>query len=486
MKLVWHIVRKDASQHKHLIAGVCIAAAVFALPQIKFIPIPTPTAAVDSIRQIGAAGGMAALALVVLSWLTVASLVHAEGLAGTNDHWLSRPVPAATLFAAKAIGVLLFVVVPLVLLQIAILSAAGFALTDYWLSMMNRTAVIVATWILPVFGLATITRNWQQLGAGLVCMLALAACAAAFEGGFLFQPPSQFAEVVENGIAMGGAILATAIAVWQYRSRNVRGARIAAAIGLCAVIIGPAQFSPALYSAALRMAPSIGDPQRPIRVVVDPTRKAQSFAGEHLKSLDLVTIPVRVDGLPAGVTATISLPRPGQLSFAGHDHDITFRMTEDSHVAFNVYRTLLRHGKPIQLRVRAYVTVRAEVRHYSMPALNGSLRTPELGHCESWVADRLHMSCQRPYEFSSTIRGFLTRGGPRPLKFQIYSHYPAPWPLEYNPLPMPLEQASGGLSIRSLDNGEEYRDSTITIEVSDVLTRFEQDIVIDVPASALR
>jgi hypothetical protein len=161
-------------------------------------------------------------------------------------------------------------------------------------------------------------------------------------------------------------------------------------------------------------------------------------------------------------------------------------MTEDSHVAFNVYRTLLRHGKPIQLRVRAYVTVRAEVRHYSMPALNGSLRTPELGHCESWVADRLHMSCQRPYEFSSTIRGFLTRGGPRPLKFQIYSHYPAPWPLEYNPLPMPLEQASGGLSIRSLDNGEEYRDSTITIEVSDVLTRFEQDIVIDVPASALR
>jgi len=68
----------------------------------------------------------------------------------------------------------------------------------------------------------------------------------------------------------------------------------------------------------------------------------------------------------------------------------------------------------------------------------------------------------------------------------VFSEAPAPWPLFFDPLPLPLAQAWGGLSIRSLDQGEEYRNDSIVFEVSEVVSRFEQDVVIDVPASARR
>ncbi len=484
MKLVWHIVKKDAWQQRFLIAGVVVAAGVLTFLLMRFFSVASEIG--SPIRQIGAVSGIASLALVVLAWLLVASLVHAEGLAGTHDHWLSRPIRVGELLAAKVIGAFLFVVVPAVLLQVAVLSAGGFALRDYWLGLICRTGVMTATWLLPVFGLATITRNWLQLGAGLVGMLILAAGSLAFAAGYFFEPPEQFGEVVQNGMAAAVAVLAVAISSWQYRCRRVGVARVAAVFGLCTAIIVPTRFSPALYSAARRMAPSAGNLRQEIRVIPDPARSASSFSNQSLPGMYVVTIPLHVEGLANGLSASISIPRESKIVMDGNESHEHLQLSENLNLVFNFNGFRLRRAKTMQIRAHAYVTVRAAVRRFAMPTLNGSLRTPELGHCRSWVRDRLHILCLRPYEFSSTIRGFLTRDGPTPLNLQVFSEYPAPWPLAFESHPIPLAQGWGGFGERNLDQGEQYRDTSIVFEVSDVLSRFEQDIVIDVPASARR
>lgn len=112
-----------------MIGGVFAAVAVLALLLSKFFSAASVIG--SPIRQVAATGGVGALALLVLSWLLVASIVHAEGLAGTHDHWLSRPIHRGQLLAAKVIGVFLFIVVPVVLLQVVVLAAGGFAFADY-------------------------------------------------------------------------------------------------------------------------------------------------------------------------------------------------------------------------------------------------------------------------------------------------------------------------------------------------------------------
>ena len=467
-----------------MIGGVFAAVAVLALLLSKFFSAASVIG--SPIRQVAATGGVGALALLVLSWLLVASIVHAEGLAGTHDHWLSRPIHRGQLLAAKVIGVFLFIVVPVVLLQVVVLAAGGFAFADYWFGLTCRTAVMTATWLVPVFGLATITRNWLQLGAGLVGLLIVAACALAFAEGFVFEPPEQFSEVIRSAMAASVAALAAGIATWQYRSRRVRAARIAAVVGLCAAIVGPTHFSPALYSAARQIAPSTGNIQQGLRVALDPTRSASSFENESVPGMHVVSVPVRVEGLAKGQSASISFPRQSRIVVDGQENLEPMRPSNDWNLVFNFNGFRLRRAKTVQIRAHAYVTIRAAARHFAMSTLNGSLRTPELGHCRSWVSDRLHILCLRPYEFSSNIRGFLTRSGPRPLNLHIFSEYTAPWPLEFNTLPMPLAQGWGGFGERNADQGQQYRDTSIVFEVSDVLSRFEQDIVIDVPESARR
>jgi hypothetical protein len=316
--------------------------------------------------------------------------------------------------------------------------------------------------------------------------LLLAGGATAFAASFVFDPPDQFNEVIQNGVAVSIAIVAAGIAAWQYHSSRVRAARVAAVAGLLAAVIGPLHFSPALYSAARVVAASAGSWRGGIQVVLDPARGSRSFANESLPGMRVVTIPLRVEGLAEGLSASISLPRESQVVVDGKASAEHLRLSEELDLVFNFNGFRLRHAVTMQIRAHAYVTVRSAVRRFAMPTLNGSLRTPELGHCRSWASDRLHVICLRPYEFSSAIRGFLTRTGARPLSLQVFSEYPAPWPLAFEPFPVPMAQGWGGFGERNADLGQEYRDTSIVFEVSDVLSRFEQDVVIDVPASALR
>jgi len=514
MRLVWHIVKKDAWQQRYLIAAIVLTAALLALLNIRISS--RASLPVEAVRQYFATGGVAFLGFAMVSALFVGVLVQSEGLAGVNDHWLARPVPGSALLQAKAIAVLLFVVVPIVLFQATVLMVNGFAIGDHWPGLLSRTAVTAALWILPTAALASVTRNWQQLAAGLVCGSMLAIGVAVFAEGFGYEAPEQFSAAVQNATVAVEGCVALALVAWQYFTRRVRIARVAAAVGLVVIVGGPRQFAPSLFSASRSVAPSAGaktpnlrfaldqsgaprggdvarlTARSPDRIVRDTAGRVRHIPKDDRSGLETVTVPLLIDGLGEGQTAAVSIPSEAEVSIGGRKSNVRLRFTggpgssDASALVFDLDRDLLRIDAPMNIRAHFYVTQHASPKRYAMPTLNGSLRTFETGHCQSWVTERLHILCQRPYEFTSSIRGILTRGGPRPLNLQVFSEYQAAWPLIFDPLPLPLAQAWGGLSVRNLDRGEEYRDTSIVFEVSDVLARFEQDVAIEIPARALR
>ena len=100
--------------------------------------------------------------LALLSWLLAARMVHADPLDGSAAFWLTRPIGADRLFAAKLGSIVaLFVLVPAAARALA---AAGNGLSGSTLvRFFFEAALVELVFVLAVVLLATLTRDIARL-----------------------------------------------------------------------------------------------------------------------------------------------------------------------------------------------------------------------------------------------------------------------------------------------------------------------------------
>src|SRR4029453_8881054 len=120
--------------------------------------------------------------LPVACWMLIAMAIHEDRLVGDRQYWLVRPYARKELFTAKALFVLAFVTLPVLLSQIAVLTVNGISPAAHWRALFGNQITLAVFLILPGAALAAVTRNLVQMVTG-----ALLVSAALFW--FLFFGP---------------------------------------------------------------------------------------------------------------------------------------------------------------------------------------------------------------------------------------------------------------------------------------------------------
>ena len=113
----------------------------------------------------------AVAALVPVAWIfLVIRVVQGESLVGDRQFWITRPYEWPKLLGSKIAFVLVFVCMPLLVLQIVLLRSAGFHPANYVTGLLWMQATLLM-FVLPMAALATVTATIVQLLLALLIVV---------------------------------------------------------------------------------------------------------------------------------------------------------------------------------------------------------------------------------------------------------------------------------------------------------------------------
>jgi hypothetical protein len=287
-----HILRKDLRRHwpTALVFGVLLAAFAVQQPRdwrgdtfhnrffdrlVEFLPT-----------------------LLVLAWaFFLVRLAHEEGFIGDRQFWITRPYEWYKLLAAKFLGAIFFIHLPLFVMQLVLLNVAHFPVASSIPGLLWIHFLFVLILDLPCLAVAAVTSGLGQ--ASLVVVASL-----LFMGGVLaiLNYITDFEFVMDQtGPVLAVLFLGTGLAAIfiQYIHRHSRLARfvVAGSFLLAAMLV----FSAPSVDLASSTYP-LPAPNRPspAHFALDRTLAFQHESGQRTFSFDnqeTIEIPVNISGL---------------------------------------------------------------------------------------------------------------------------------------------------------------------------------------------
>jgi hypothetical protein len=107
--------------------------------------------------------------LVMASWaILIARVIHAESLVGERQFWLTRPYEWKKLLAAKLLFLLIFLYLPLLVAQYALLAEAGLASSASLSGLFFNLFLVTGIVVLPLITIATVTTNFFAMAITLL------------------------------------------------------------------------------------------------------------------------------------------------------------------------------------------------------------------------------------------------------------------------------------------------------------------------------
>jgi hypothetical protein len=239
-------------------------------------------------------------ALTLACWVTVIAVIHEESPLADRQFWLTLPCARRDLVLAKGLFIAAFINLPVLLCQAAVLRAAGFDLWGEIGFLFWKQVFFTAFLVLPVAGLAAVTRNLGQVLLGVVLAVAVvpAIVVAVYYGSF--RRGADWGGLSWMPYSAMGAVLAvgtvTAVLL-AYTRRNAAHSRTILAItGVVAVVVLAAPPLPWGWNIQEgRSRERISESA--VRLAFDPS--AQPYTGEFTSDWVRLEIPVRFDGVPS-------------------------------------------------------------------------------------------------------------------------------------------------------------------------------------------
>jgi hypothetical protein len=276
MRQALHIFRKDVRGSAYEIFVMLVLVTAFAVEGSGVWP------------QFGWLGFI--IGVLPLSWWNLtASVIHAEAVPGDRQFWLTRPYSWKILLAGKISFLVVVIGPPMAIADAAILHWAGFPVVSNLGGILWQVVLQFLLLIVPAFVLATLTRSLAGFiasGLGVIVMIFFGAGLLSGEGISLW-----------DGWGWVALAMVTVAVIFQY----ARHRKIAFALALCALLlplISAHIHLPVRFPAKL-MEPRAGDPALQFRLAAadQPPHTTETVRPGEIT----FELPVRVDGIPAGL-----------------------------------------------------------------------------------------------------------------------------------------------------------------------------------------
>ncbi len=343
-------------------------------------------------------------------WLLVVSAIHGEKLIGHEQYWLTRPYSWKQLMAAKALFVLVFINLPVLICQLATLAALGISPMVWLPALLCKQVFFTIAYVLPAAAVAAVTRNLGQvLLAGILAY-------ATFAAGLSLNQLIRGSWPVWGGIdwirdcatALVAAAGTAAALFWQYSRRRTALARAALAgtAVLTILVMTAPRWSGAFAIQRLFSRERIRDSA--VRISFDESRAESRLSrlmtrGDDPQGVRL-EIPVRVDEVPAGAAlgvdqSSVSIEsargtwRSGWLHFEAL-HDLS---KGAAWLTVYVDPSFYQADAPVQLDGTIDLTLSRHVR--TRPVVFERALVPEFGICTfDTMAQSSELSCFSPFQ----------------------------------------------------------------------------------------
>ncbi|HZQ56342.1 MAG TPA: hypothetical protein VFB14_29405 [Bryobacteraceae bacterium] len=421
MKQALHIFKKDVRYLRYEIAITLIAVLAFAI------------AGAHHISTIG-------VFLPVLWWFLIARVVYAEPLPGYRQFWITRPYERKSLFGAKALFILCFVNLPLLIADAIILLAVGLSVAHHLGGLLWTQVLLTVAFVLPAAAFAVMASG---LGELVIATLLIVVGILIWLSGLFLRGGSPWFELewVRTYCLIAELAAAAAIVVlWQYARRNTLATRF---VMIVAAIVLLASYALLPWTPAFALQTHLSrwkvNPNS-IRVALDSDRKWLGRVYTDEREQVIAELPLRITGLPAGTVPepnglTVSLrapdgaawtakqPAPSGVNFEAGIPSLRAAMGKDFYAKVK--------NQPLQLQGTLYLTLYGNGQTTNVPLDGGLVPVHDVGVCS---ANEHFVRCQaafRPPLDWVTIRIWQTaQRGPRttvepPFPRPSYSPFPA-------------------------------------------------------------
>ncbi len=377
MKQAIHIFKKDVNHLRYDIAITLLAAAIFCFLGMQ--------------QQTPASGNRMASFLPVTWWFIIARVIHAEAIPGQRQFWLTRPYEWKSLLAAKALFILVFVNLPLLLADALIIHSVGFSISHKIAGLLWTQLLLLAAFVLPAAAFSAITSGLlQQLSAlflafiGVMALLIVSSRSHAGSYWMQLEWVKTYCLVAQVALASAGILL------WQYARRNTFGARVVAAV-TAVLLLGTSSLLPwtAAFALQTRMSKRQISPAS-IHIALDWDRKWLGQIYDSEQNQVVAELPLQISGVPNGMEIepdgldfTLRAPgretwvdrQPAPASF-NFEAGITSLRAEMSQDFYNKIK-----DEPLQLRGTFFFTLYGNKQATRIPLNRGPVPASGVGVC---------------------------------------------------------------------------------------------------------
>jgi len=324
------------------------------------------------------------LFMLPIAWCCVAArLIYAEPLVGDRLFWITRPYEWKSLLAAKAMFILAFANLPMIMADVIILLRHGFPIFENLAGVLWHQFLITSVFVFPVVIFATIMKGLAQLIWTTFLLLLVPL--------FLFHRSNtsgadwQGLDWIRYSLLIATLVLAGSIVVLrQYELRRTAMARVLSLGALLLIVLETTYFPwvPA-FSAQSWLSKQRIDPDA-VHVAIEPDRTMPPLnVWPGPRSL-CFQLPLRITGLGDGVdtradAALVTVGSQAEIvngSFFSDGAD-RFRL------AFQLNRSAFEQmkGQPVVVRASLYLTLLGNPRSTSVPRGEQWTDVPGVGRC---------------------------------------------------------------------------------------------------------
>jgi hypothetical protein len=419
MRQALHIFRKDARHLWPEISLVLALAAVF----------------------LGTRPDWIELALFPAAGYLLARLVHSEAIAGDRQFWITRPYRWQSLLAAKLLFMLVFVHLPILLVQLWVVATAGFPLSSYLPGLLWSQALLLLVVTLPIVALAAITPGIVSFIFSILILLAIW-YGVVNANTFRTMWPYGIGWIRALFIVLAISGIAISIVYAQYRRRKTLLSRAIGVAGL-ALVGAAAWFTPwtAAWALQTRLSKQAFDPAL-LQIAADPNAvRFHPVQSRTWSNVD-VWVPVAVGPAPSGVflaTDVVAITFEGadgavwksEIGGVRRAADKAGRMMLEVNSKLSLGFFNREREKPLTIRGSLYMTLFGNARERTIPLRDEPVNALDGLQCHVGTFDQF--TCRSAFQWPGAFVYARFGEETRPLR-GIFSYSPFPANLLLNPI----------------------------------------------------
>ncbi len=446
MRQALHIFKKDVRHLWFEIAVVITVVAAF-----TFTGARRALWLVDPATNRIAAWTLVMILLPLAWWTLIARVIHDEALPGDSQFWITRPYSWKSLLGAKALFILAFISLPMLLADGVIVRAYGLPLWAELPGLLWSQVLLAIVFVLPIAALSALTTGFVQLIFAILtpCVIALGVAIVAPEvvlGGFLGG--SDWVKTYYVFLLI--SVAASGILVWQYSMRRTAAARsLAVAAGILAVL----GMTLIPWSAAFRIQSWLSKQrvdQSLVRVDFDSGNRWLTRAviegGDRVR----VELPLNITGLPTGMIAksegfSVDLQAPDGAMWQADQLPlrIASKMGQKFSLEATVEGAFYRRvkGEPLKVRGSLYMTLLGNRQTVRVPFGDRSVHVLRVGVCSaSGGANRQShfLICSSAFRFPPVLVSYRFIESAKEAVQDVWSSTESRRAISYSPFPAEL------------------------------------------------